>query len=91
MDWMVNDTSPFASHESGRAFTMTRDVVLLFKFLATMETREAELMRKRKQTNRFAHFSLSHDPTGAAASSRWAMRRGAATATAHRRPLQVGR
>ena len=31
MDWMVNDSSPFASHESGRAFTMTRDVVLLFK------------------------------------------------------------
>ena len=53
-----------------------------------METREAELMRKRKQMNRLGSFNLSHDPTAAAASSRWALRRGAATATAHKRALQ---
>mmetsp|Transcript_2150 Transcript_2150/g.2909 ORF Transcript_2150/g.2909 Transcript_2150/m.2909 type:complete len:4480 (+) Transcript_2150:77-13516(+) len=90
MDWMLNDQSPFASHESGRAFLMARDVVFLFKFLSTMETRESELMRKRKQINRFAHFSLSFDPSGgfSGQTSRWAMRRGVVTGASHRRPLQ---
>lgn len=68
---------------------MTRDVVFLFKFLSTMETRESELMRKRKQINRYAHFSLSFDPSGGfSGQSRWAMRRGAVTGSSHRRPLQ---
>jgi hypothetical protein len=62
----INSSSmySFIHIESGRAFLMTRDVVFLFKFLATMETRESELMRKRKQINRYAHFSLSFDPSG---------------------------
>jgi hypothetical protein len=89
-EWFASAESPFAKHPSGQAFHWCRDVVLLAKFLATMETREAELMRKRKQVNRFARFSLSFDPSGGAGlGGRWAMRRGSGgTGAQHRRPLQ---
>ena len=45
------------------------------------------------QINRYARFSLSFDPSGGSmpsygGSARFALRRGATTAAAHRRPLQ---
>ena len=90
-EWFATPESPFTKLPSGEAFHLCRDVVLLAKFLATMETREAELMRKRKQVNRFARFSLSFDPSGGAGlAGRWAMRRGGGggAGAQHRRPLQ---
>ena len=38
-----------------------RDMSLLFKFLCTMETRTAELMRKRKDTNEYQFWRLTFD------------------------------
>lgn len=75
-NWLTSPDSKFAAHESGRAFHMARDAVVLFKFLATMETREAELLRKRKQVHRHAPFKLSFDPSGGLAGGRWARRAG---------------
>lgn len=43
MEWMLGDTNSLASNQP--EFGMLRDMVALYKFLSTMESREAELMR----------------------------------------------
>ncbi len=64
MEWMLGDATPLANEHP--EFALTRDVVALYKFLATMESREAELMRRRvsSEDNRYMPWSLSFDDEG---------------------------
>ncbi|TFJ87145.1 hypothetical protein NSK_001478 [Nannochloropsis salina CCMP1776] len=64
MEWMLGDATALANEHP--EFALTRDVVALYKFLVTMESREAELMRRRVSTeeNRYMSWSLSFDDEG---------------------------
>ena len=59
MTWMCDARSPLARDHP--EFTMLRDVVLLAKFLTTMEVRDAQLLRKKKQLDEFATWRISFD------------------------------
>ena len=50
---MVDGNTRLRDHAE---FGMTRDVVALCKFMATMETREQELMARQKQREGWCHF-----------------------------------
>ena len=58
MDWMLSDRSQLAQDHP--EFHMLRDMAALYKFLATMETREAELLRKRMEL-RPVYWKLSFE------------------------------
>jgi hypothetical protein len=60
-EWLLNDGTALASHESGKMFHMLRDVNFAFKFLATMETREQEQMRKRSDKRTWQSWRLSFE------------------------------
>ncbi|OQR84514.1 hypothetical protein ACHHYP_13291 [Achlya hypogyna] len=59
VDWFVSDSTPLAEHHPEVA--LTRDVVTMSKFLATMETREDELMRRRTGLRQWQMWSLTFD------------------------------
>eukprot|EP00624_Nannochloropsis_granulata_P005047 evm.model.NODE_35720_length_30909_cov_25.476009.5 len=64
MEWMLGDATPLANEHP--EFALTRDVVALYKFLSTMESRETELMRRRvsSEDTRYMPWSLSFDDEG---------------------------
>ncbi|EDQ90981.1 uncharacterized protein MONBRDRAFT_31645 [Monosiga brevicollis MX1] len=62
VEWMIGENTTLAKDHP--EWGMTRDMVVLFKFLATMETREMELMRGRKDKSPFAWWSLSFEESG---------------------------
>jgi thiol-disulfide isomerase/thioredoxin len=64
MEWLLGERTPLAQHDSGRAFYLARDVTFLFKFLATMETREMEQMRRRTAVREWQRWTLSFDQGG---------------------------
>lgn len=61
---MLGDTTSLANDHV--EFGMLRDVVALYKFLCTMESREAELMRRRmgSEDRRYMPWSLTFDDEG---------------------------
>eukprot|EP01012_Entosiphon_sulcatum_P024255 TRINITY_DN29428_c0_g1_i1.p1 TRINITY_DN29428_c0_g1~~TRINITY_DN29428_c0_g1_i1.p1 ORF type:complete len:4234 (+),score=586.19 TRINITY_DN29428_c0_g1_i1:35-12736(+) len=59
MFWLTDGRSPLAREHP--EFGMLRDMVVLFKFLATMESREAELVRKRKDLGEHHTWRLSFE------------------------------
>jgi hypothetical protein len=50
-NWMFEPETPLAEHQP--EFGLLRDMACLCKFLMTMQTREAELIRRRMDTNSF--------------------------------------
>lgn len=66
MEWMLGDSTALA--RDNPEFAMMRDMVALFKFLSTMESREAELMRRRmgSEERRYMSWSLTFDDEGTA-------------------------
>ena len=60
MEWMLSDRTALAQDHP--EFHMMRDMALLFKFLATMETRDAELLRRREE-QRLGSWRLSFEET----------------------------
>lgn len=71
MFWMCDSRSPLAQNHT--EFTMLRDMVLLTKFMATMEMRDSQLLRKRKELDEFASWRLSfeEDTPGRQMSAGW--------------------
>ena len=61
-NWLIDPNTPLA-HEHPE-FGMLRDMTLVFKFLATMEPRDEELMRRRMPVREYAPWSLSFDEGG---------------------------
>ncbi|OQS06902.1 hypothetical protein THRCLA_20266 [Thraustotheca clavata] len=59
VDWFLSEATPLA--EQHPEFSFTRDVVAMAKFLATMETREDELMRRRTGLRQWQMWSLTFD------------------------------
>ncbi|KAI9918712.1 hypothetical protein PsorP6_012156 [Peronosclerospora sorghi] len=59
MDWFCSDTTPMAKDHPEVSFT--RNVVMVVKFLATMETKEVELMRRRTDHQHWQMWQLSFD------------------------------
>ena len=61
MEWMLGDATTLATHHP--EFALTRDMVALYKYLSTIESREAELMRRRvgSEDMRYMAWSLSFD------------------------------
>ncbi|RHY98210.1 hypothetical protein DYB35_004616 [Aphanomyces astaci] len=59
VDWLTSDATPLAQHHA--EFALTRDVVTMVKFLATMETQEDELMRRRTGLRQWQMWSLTFD------------------------------
>lgn len=68
MEWMLSDRTALAQDHP--EFHMMRDMALLFKFLVTMETREAELLRRREEM-RLGSFKLSFEETSYYGRSFW--------------------
>ncbi|EPY28090.1 hypothetical protein STCU_05306 [Strigomonas culicis] len=58
-DWLCSARSPLAREHP--EYTMLRDMVLLAKFLGTMEMRDAQLLRRRKEADPLASWTLSFD------------------------------
>eukprot|EP00941_MAST-03F_sp_MAST-3F-sp1_P005353 g5353.t1 len=59
MEWLANDGSKL--NREHIEFRLLRDVAALFRFLATMETREAEQMRRKTVREHFVRWQLSFD------------------------------
>ncbi|KAF0690318.1 Aste57867_18249 [Aphanomyces stellatus] len=59
VDWLLSDGTPLAQQHP--EFALTRDVVTMCKFLATMETQEDELMRRRTGLRQWQMWSLTFD------------------------------
>ena len=62
INWLIEPNTQLA-HEHPE-FGLLRDMVVLFKFLATMESREEELMRRRIGIREFVPWSLSFEEGG---------------------------
>ena len=63
MDWMLNEHSRLGREQP--EFYWLRDMVVLFKFLSTMETRESEQMRRRTNVREnFLSWTLSFEEGG---------------------------
>eukprot|EP00048_Salpingoeca_helianthica_P023358 m.23852 g.23852 ORF g.23852 m.23852 type:complete len:4219 (+) comp8583_c1_seq1:2019-14675(+) len=62
VEWLIGNQTVLA--EKHPEFGMTRDMVVLYKFLATMEGRDNELMRKRKTAHEYAPWHLSFEESG---------------------------
>ncbi|CAI5730000.1 unnamed protein product [Peronospora destructor] len=63
MEWFCSDTTPMADDHP--EVGLTRDVVMVVKFLATMETKEVELMRRRAAHQDWQMWQLSFDDSSA--------------------------
>uniref|UniRef100_M4BT12 ubiquitinyl hydrolase 1 n=1 Tax=Hyaloperonospora arabidopsidis (strain Emoy2) TaxID=559515 RepID=M4BT12_HYAAE len=63
MEWFCSDTTPMA--EDHPEVGMTRDLVMMVKFLATMETKEVELMKHRTANEHWQMWQLSFDDSAA--------------------------
>ncbi|RMX67281.1 hypothetical protein DD238_002126 [Peronospora effusa] len=63
MEWFCSDTTPMADDHPEVA--LTRDVVMMVKFLSTMETKEVELMRRRTAHQDWRMWQLSFDDSAA--------------------------
>ncbi|CAD2213888.1 hypothetical protein AGDE_15758 [Angomonas deanei] len=61
-EWLVNNRSPIARDHT--AFVLLRDMVILAKFLGTMEMRDAQLLRRRKEMDPLASWYISFDEGG---------------------------
>ncbi|CUG89319.1 zinc finger protein, putative [Bodo saltans] len=74
MMWFCVPRAPVAREHP--EFTMLRDVTLLTKFLGTMELRDAQLLRKKKELDEFATWRLSfeEDTPGRQMSAGWRTR-----------------
>ncbi|KAL4094321.1 hypothetical protein PRIC1_009982 [Phytophthora ramorum] len=59
MEWFCSDTTPMADDHP--EVGLTRDLVMVVKFLATMETKEIELMRRRTAHQHWQMWQLSFD------------------------------
>ncbi|CAK4174347.1 unnamed protein product [Aphanomyces euteiches] len=59
VDWLFSEGTPLAQQHS--EFALTRDIVTMCKFLATMETQEDELMRRRTGLRQWQMWSLTFD------------------------------
>jgi hypothetical protein len=59
MEWFCSDTTPMADDHP--EVGLTRDLVMVVKFLATMETKEVELMRRRSAHQHWQMWQLSFD------------------------------
>ncbi|KAG9413019.1 hypothetical protein AC1031_016040 [Aphanomyces cochlioides] len=59
VDWLLSEGTPLAQQHS--EFALTRDIVTMCKFLATMETQEDELMRRRTGLRQWQMWSLTFD------------------------------
>ncbi|TMW68228.1 hypothetical protein Poli38472_007900 [Pythium oligandrum] len=59
MEWFCGDESPMAKDHP--EVSLARDLVMIVKFLATMETKEVELMRRRTGVNQWQMWQLSFD------------------------------
>ncbi|RHY32657.1 hypothetical protein DYB32_002374 [Aphanomyces invadans] len=59
VDWLTSEGTPLAQHHP--EFALTRDLVTIVKFLATMETQEEELMRRRTGLRQWQMWSLTFD------------------------------
>lgn len=62
VEWFCGEDTKLA-HENPE-WAMTRDMVAIFKFLSTMDTREAELMRQRKMKQQFLWWQFSFEEGG---------------------------
>jgi hypothetical protein len=62
VNWLIDPNTQLAKEHP--EFGMARDMVLTFKFLATMETREEELMRRRIAVREFVSWSFSFEEGG---------------------------
>ena len=58
MNWLTQDNTPLAAQHP--EFALLRDVSAMFRFAATMETRETELLRRRKDST-YQFWRLSFD------------------------------
>jgi thiol-disulfide isomerase/thioredoxin len=59
MGWLTDRRMPL--HREHQEFTFTRDIVLLAKFLATMDSRDSQLLRQKKETDEWATWRISFD------------------------------
>lgn len=62
MNWLCSERTELASEHP--EFLWLRDMAALFKFLATMETREAEQVRKRLPVNEYQFWKLNTEDEG---------------------------
>ncbi|OWZ23137.1 hypothetical protein PHMEG_0002034 [Phytophthora megakarya] len=63
MEWFCSDTTPMADDHP--EVGLTRDLVMVVKFIATMETKEVELMRRRNAHQHWQMWQLSFDDSSA--------------------------
>ncbi|KAL3658013.1 hypothetical protein V7S43_017055 [Phytophthora oleae] len=63
MEWFCSGTTPMADDHP--EVGLTRDLVMVVKFLATMETKEVELMRRRNANQHWQMWQLSFDDSSA--------------------------
>ena len=68
-NWMFEPETPLATEHP--EFGLLRDMAALSKFLLTMQTREAELIKRRMDQNRFMNFSFTFEEGGRKSS--WAL------------------
>ena len=61
-NWLFEPETPLAQNQP--EFGLLRDMSALCKFLLTMQTREAELIRRRMDQNRFMNFSFTFEEGG---------------------------
>lgn len=61
MEWFCGDSSPMSQEHPEVA--LARDLVMVVKYLATMETKEVELMRRRAPHQTWQMWQLSFDDT----------------------------
>ncbi|TDH74318.1 hypothetical protein CCR75_003035 [Bremia lactucae] len=63
MEWFCGESTPMAGDHP--EVGLTRDLVAAVKFLATMETKEVELIRRRTENNHWQMWQLSFDDSPA--------------------------
>ena len=63
MNWMLSERTSLAQDHP--EFLMLRDMICMFKFLATMETRQVELLRRRVAPQPGRYWRLTFDEGGA--------------------------
>ena len=61
MEYFCSEQTKLSQHDGGRLFHQLRDVCFMFKILATTETREDELLRKRHELREWQRWHLSFE------------------------------